>query len=51
MAADKASRPALRHDPAVFPPQDILAKTSYYRVLDPIETTLWNDIFNAVILA
>ncbi|MEA2656222.1 MAG: spermidine/putrescine transport system substrate-binding protein, partial [Chloroflexota bacterium] len=50
-AADKAALLELSQDPAIFPPQDLLAKTSYYRVLDPIETTLWNDIFNAVILA
>ena len=50
-ADDKAALLELSTDPAIFPPQDVLAKTSYYRVLDPIETTLWNDIFNAVILA
>jgi spermidine/putrescine transport system substrate-binding protein len=50
-ADDKASLLELSTDPAIFPPQDVLAKTSYYRVLDPIETTVWNDIFNAVILA
>ena len=50
-AADKAALLALSQDPAIFPPQEVLAKTSYYRVLDPIETTVWNDIFNAVVLA
>jgi spermidine/putrescine transport system substrate-binding protein len=50
-ADDKAALVELSTDPAIFPPQDVLAKTSYYRVLDPIETTVWNDIFNAVILA
>ena len=50
-AEDKAALLELSQDPAIFPPQDVLAKTSYYRVLDPIETTVWNDIFNAVILA
>ncbi|MEA2656858.1 MAG: hypothetical protein QOI23_2223, partial [Chloroflexota bacterium] len=37
--------------PLIFPPQDVLAKTSYYRVLNTAETKQWNDIFNAVILA
>jgi len=50
-AADKASLLELSTDPAIFPPQDTLAKTSYYRVLDPVETTVWNDIFNAVIIS
>jgi spermidine/putrescine transport system substrate-binding protein len=50
-ADDKAALLELSQDPAIFPSQDLLAKTSYYRVLDPIETTVWNDIFNAVILA
>jgi spermidine/putrescine transport system substrate-binding protein len=50
-AADKASLLELSTDPAIFPSQDTLAKTSYYRVLDPVETTVWNDIFNAVILS
>ena len=48
---DKASLLELSTDPAIFPSQDILAKTSYYRVLDPVETTVWNDIFNAVIIS
>jgi spermidine/putrescine transport system substrate-binding protein len=50
-AGDKASLVELSTDPAIFPPQDVLAKTSYYRVLDPVETTVWNDIFNAVIIS
>jgi spermidine/putrescine transport system substrate-binding protein len=49
--ADKASLLELSTDPAIFPTQDILAKTSYYRVLNAAETTQWNDIFNAVIIA
>ena len=48
---DKASLLELSTDPAIFPPQDVLAKTSYYRVLTADETTQWNDIFNAVIIA
>ena len=28
-----------------------LAKTYYYRSLNPAEATQWNDIFNAVILS
>jgi spermidine/putrescine transport system substrate-binding protein len=48
---DKASLLELSTDPAIFPPQDLLAKTSYYRVLTSAETTQWNDIFNAVIIA
>jgi spermidine/putrescine transport system substrate-binding protein len=50
-AADKASLLELSTDPAIFPTQDLLAKTSYYRVLSATETTQWNDIFNAVIIA
>jgi spermidine/putrescine transport system substrate-binding protein len=50
-AADKASLLELSTDPAIFPTQDLLAKTSYYRVLNAAETTQWNDIFNAVIIA
>ena len=50
-AADKAALLQAADSPLIFPSQDVLAKTSYYRVLDPIETTQWNDIFNAVILA
>src|SRR6476661_2095706 len=50
-AADKASLTELSTDPAIFPSQDVLAKTSYYRVLTADETTQWNDIFNAVIIA
>jgi len=49
--ADKASLLELSTDPAIFPPQDVLAKTSYYRVLDPIESSVWLDIFNAVIIS
>jgi len=48
---DKASLLELSTDPAIFPTQDLLAKTSYYRVLNSAETTQWNDIFNAVIIA
>ena len=50
-AADKAALLELSQDPAIFPPQDVLARTSYYRVLDPIESSVWLDIFNAVIIA
>jgi spermidine/putrescine transport system substrate-binding protein len=50
-AKDKAALLELSQDPAIFPPQNVLANTAYYRVLDPIETTVWLDIFNAVILA
>ncbi|HEY2599872.1 MAG TPA: spermidine/putrescine ABC transporter substrate-binding protein [Candidatus Dormibacteraeota bacterium] len=50
-AADKASLSELAKDPAIFPSQDVLAKTSYYRVLNSAETTQWNNIFNAVIIA
>jgi len=49
--ADKASLLELSTDPAIFPPQDVLAKTSYYRVLDPIESSVWLDIFNAGIIS
>jgi spermidine/putrescine transport system substrate-binding protein len=49
--ADKALLTDLAKDPAIFPSQDTLAKTSYYRVLNADETTQWNDIFNAVIIA
>jgi spermidine/putrescine transport system substrate-binding protein len=48
---DKALLQQLAASPNIFPSQETLAKTSYYRVLDPIETTVWNDIFNAVIVA
>ncbi|MEA2628600.1 MAG: spermidine/putrescine transport system substrate-binding protein, partial [Chloroflexota bacterium] len=50
-AADKAALLVAANSPLIFPPQDILAKTSYYRVLNTAETKQWNDIFNAVILA
>jgi len=50
-ADDKASLTELSTDPAIFPTQDLLGKTSYYRVLNAAETTQWNDIFNAVIIA
>jgi spermidine/putrescine transport system substrate-binding protein len=50
-AADKASLQELSTDPAIFPSQDVLAKTSYYRVLNASEATQWNDIFNAVLTA
>jgi spermidine/putrescine transport system substrate-binding protein len=50
-AADKASLNELAQDPAIFPSQEVLAKTSYYRVLNASETIQWNDIFNAVIIA
>src|SRR2546422_1071600 len=36
---------------AVFPTDADLAKTYYYRTLNPAEATQWNDIFNAVILS
>jgi spermidine/putrescine transport system substrate-binding protein len=50
-ADDKAFFLEMSKDPAIFPSQDVLAKTSYYRVLTADETTQWNDIFNAVIIA
>ncbi|HEY1161800.1 MAG TPA: spermidine/putrescine ABC transporter substrate-binding protein [Candidatus Dormibacteraeota bacterium] len=49
--ADRAGLLELAQDPNIFPSNDVLAKTSYYRVLTPSETTQWNDIFNAVISA
>jgi spermidine/putrescine transport system substrate-binding protein len=49
--ADRAGLQGLADSPLIFPSQDVLAKTSYYRVLNPSETAKWNDIFNAVILA
>ena len=49
--ADKAGLLELAQDPNIFPSPELLAKTSYYRVLDSAETTQWNDIFNAVIIA
>jgi spermidine/putrescine transport system substrate-binding protein len=50
-AADKALLQQLAGSPNIFPSQETLAKTSYYRVLNQTETKQWNDIFNAVILA
>jgi spermidine/putrescine transport system substrate-binding protein len=49
--ADKAGLLQLAASPLIFPSQDLLAKTYYYRVLNAAETTQWNDIFNAVIIA
>jgi spermidine/putrescine transport system substrate-binding protein len=48
---DKALLTEVAGSPNVFPSADVLAKTSYYRVLTPSETTQWNDTFNAVISA
>ena len=48
---DKILLNEVANSPNVFPSADLLAKTSYYRVLTPSETTQWNDIFNAVISA
>ncbi len=48
---DKALLIEVAGSPNVFPSADVLAKTSYYRVLTPSETTQWNDTFNAVISA
>jgi spermidine/putrescine transport system substrate-binding protein len=48
---DKAALLEAAESPLIFPSADVLAKTSYYRVLTPSETTQWNDIFNAVISA
>ena len=50
-ADDKAALLQAASSPLIFPSPDILAKTSYYRVLNTAETKQWNDIFNAVILA
>jgi len=33
------------------PSPELLAKTSYYLVLNAAETKQWNDIFNAGIIA
>ena len=49
--ADKAGLLELAQDPNIFPSPDLLAKTSYYRVLNAAETKQWNDIFNAVVIA
>src|SRR6266705_487382 len=43
---DKILLNEVANSPNVFPSADLLAKTSYYRVLTPSETTQWNDIFN-----
>ena len=48
---DKAALQEAAESPLIFPSADVLAKTSYYRVLTPSETTQWNDTFNAVISA
>jgi spermidine/putrescine transport system substrate-binding protein len=50
-AGDKAALLQTSESPLVFPPQDELDHTSYYRVLHPSEANQWNSIFNAVILA
>ena len=48
-AADKASLLELSTDPAIFPPAETLANTSYYRVLaSKEETNHWLDLFTAV---
>jgi spermidine/putrescine transport system substrate-binding protein len=51
-AADKAALLQAADSPLIFPSASDLSHASYYRVLgDTAETTQWNDIFNAVILA
>jgi spermidine/putrescine transport system substrate-binding protein len=50
-ADDKAALLATSESPLVFPPQDELSHTSYYRVLSPSEATQWNQIFGAVIIS
>ncbi|MGH7904464.1 MAG: extracellular solute-binding protein [Candidatus Dormibacteraceae bacterium] len=50
-AATKQSLLQTSQSPLVFPPKSEFDRTYYYRVLSPSETTRWNDIFNAVILA
>ena len=48
-AADKASLLELSTDPAIFPPAETLANTSYYRVLaSKEETNQWLDLFTSV---
>jgi len=47
----KQSRTDTANSSAVFPTDADLAKTFYYRSLNPAEATQWNDIFNAVILS
>jgi spermidine/putrescine transport system substrate-binding protein len=52
-ATDADTKAALQdtaNSPLVFPSDSDLAKTSYYRSLNPTETQQWNDIFGAVIL-
>jgi spermidine/putrescine transport system substrate-binding protein len=49
--ADQAGLLQLAASPLIFPAADVLAKTSYYRVLSASEVAQWNDIFNAVITA
>jgi len=50
-AATRDSLQATANSSAVFPSDADLANTSYYRELNPTESTQWNDIFNAVILS
>jgi spermidine/putrescine transport system substrate-binding protein len=50
-AATKASLLQTSESPLVFPPQDVLSRTAYYRVLNSTEVKQWNDIFNAVIIS
>jgi spermidine/putrescine transport system substrate-binding protein len=51
-AADKAALLQAADSPLIFPSASDLSHASYYRVLgDTAETTQWNEIFNAVILA
>ena len=49
-AGTKAGLESTANSPLVFPSDSDLAKTSYYRQLNPTEVQQWNDIFNAVIL-
>ena len=50
-AASKASLLQTSESPLVFPSQDVLSRTAYYRVLNSTEVKQWNDIFNAVIIS
>ena len=50
-ADTKASLQQLAASSAVFPSDAELARSSYYRVLNPTEAIQWNETFNAVILA
>lgn len=50
-AASKASLLQTSESPLVFPSQDVLSRTAYYRVLNTTEVKKWNDIFNAVIIS